>query len=319
MGYGNRDDFSARTRRRLAERASFRCSICDNLTIGPSAQTDDAVSTSGRASHICAAAPGGPRYRAMTAEERSGIENGIWLCAKHGDMIDRDTRTYSEDDLRRLKGLHEERVARQHDGREAAPSGHVGRGSARLAFEAWEAAFQPMLSAWEARRAWNGYSVSIPVELIERCAASAECIRDDSSDCAFQHGLRDPLLHFEAVASDLLSLLAAANPLTNGRKHQRMFESHKGDGNFLYLVDVDNLDLTVDRGDWIESEKCVVRELLFHLIAAANRIIIEANNLDIFSPLRPYANPGLSTPPLATAPYPGVEHIRRLAHQAETC
>ncbi len=317
MGYGNRDDFSARTRRRLAERASFRCSICGNATIGPSAQSNDAVSTSGRASHICAAAPGGPRFRAMTTEKRSGIENGIWLCAKHGDLIDRDTGTYTVEDLRRLKGLHEERVARQHDGREAAPFGYLWRGSARLAFEAWEAAFQPVLSAWEARRAWEGYSVSIPVELIERCAASAECIRDDLSDCAFQHGLRDPLLQFEAVASDLLSLLAAATPLTNGRSYERIFESRNGVGNFLYLVDVDNLDFTVDRGDWIESEKRVVRELLFHLIAAANRIIVEANDLDIFSPLRPYANPGLSTPPHATAPYLGVEHLRRLAHQAE--
>ncbi|KQN24707.1 hypothetical protein [Sphingomonas sp. Leaf38] len=254
----------------------------------------------------------------MTAEERSGIENGIWLCAKHGDLIDRDTSTYCIEDLRRLKGLHEERVARQHDGREAAPFGHVWRGSARLAFEAWEAAFQPVLSAWEARRAWDRYSVSIPVELIERCAASANCIRDDLSDSAFQHGLRDPLLHFNAVASDLLSLLAAANPLTDERKYQRMFESHEGNGNFLYLVDVDDLDLTVDRGYWIEIEKCVVREVLFQLIAAANRVIMEANNLDIFSSLRPYANPGLSRPPLAAIPYPGVEHIRRLAHRAET-
>ena len=316
MGYGNRDNFSAKTRRRLAERASFRCSICENPTIGPSAQSDDAVSTSGRASHICAAAPGGPRYGVMTAEERSSIENGIWLCARHGDLVDRDTATYSVEELRRFKELHEERVARQHDGQAVAPFGHVRRGSARLAFEAWESAFQPVRSAWEVQQACKGYSVSIPGGLIERCAAAVERIRSDLSEIASQHSLRDPLLHFDTVASDLLSLIAAANPHTNGCKYQRMFEAHEGNGNFLYLVDVDDLGSAVDRGDWIESEKWVVREVLFHLIAAANRIIMQANDLDIFFPLRPYVNPGLSEPPLA-GPYPGLERIRHLAHQSE--
>ena len=64
----------------------------------------------GRAAHICGAAPGrgSRRYDAsMTTEERAGIDNAIWLCADHADLIDRDEVTYSVDSLRAMKREHE--------------------------------------------------------------------------------------------------------------------------------------------------------------------------------------------------------------------
>ncbi|WPN47500.1 hypothetical protein [Pseudomonas sp. P8_241] len=43
----------------------------------------------GTASHICAAAPGGPRYdEKMTLDERRSVTNGIWMCRNHGTAID---------------------------------------------------------------------------------------------------------------------------------------------------------------------------------------------------------------------------------------
>lgn len=43
----------------------------------------------GEASHITAAAPGGPRYDpTLTNEERKSPENGIWLCKDHAKAVD---------------------------------------------------------------------------------------------------------------------------------------------------------------------------------------------------------------------------------------
>lgn len=318
MRRGNRDEFSAKTRRRLAERASFRCSICNTPTIGPSAESNDAISTSGRASHICAAARKGPRHRDMTVEERCGIENGIWLCAKHGDLVDDDKVKYTEEELLAYKRVHEERVAREHEGQQQTSVSYERRGSALLAFEVWREAFRPELSAWDARYAWDGYSVRIPLSLLQRCADAVECISDDVAASALRHGLSDSLTQFDMVAVDLLHLVALTNSETNGGKYLRMFQASQGNGDFLYLVDVDELDPSIDRSDWIESEKCLVRMVLYQIVGAANRVILEANNLDLFSPPVPYANPDLPQPPLPTEPYLGLEQTRHLAHHAES-
>ncbi len=62
----------------------------------------------GKAAHICGAAPGSRRYDAsMMPEERAHIDNAIWLCADHADLIDRDEVTYSVETLRAMKSDHE--------------------------------------------------------------------------------------------------------------------------------------------------------------------------------------------------------------------
>lgn len=54
----NRDDFNKRTRNDLALRASYLCSLCKCSTVGPSDEGKNAVTMTGVAAHICAAAPG---------------------------------------------------------------------------------------------------------------------------------------------------------------------------------------------------------------------------------------------------------------------
>jgi hypothetical protein len=106
----NRDDFLGKTRRALALRASYLCSLpeCRKMTAGPSAESPSAFAVIGRAAHICAAAPGGPRYCAsMSPAERCHIDNGIWLCADHAAFVDLDRVTYTADNLRALKQAHE--------------------------------------------------------------------------------------------------------------------------------------------------------------------------------------------------------------------
>ena len=96
MGRHNRDDFSELIKRKAAQRTGYRCSKCFRPTIGPSYESNEAVSNIGEAAHICAAAPGGKRYNpAMTPEERSSIENCIWLCKIHARQIDTDDVTYT--------------------------------------------------------------------------------------------------------------------------------------------------------------------------------------------------------------------------------
>ena len=75
-----RDDFSALTKRTLAARFAFKCSNpkCKKLTISPSIEALDKITSDGAACHITAASLKGPRYDANLAiEERQSITNGI--------------------------------------------------------------------------------------------------------------------------------------------------------------------------------------------------------------------------------------------------
>lgn len=106
----SRDDFPIKIRQALALRAGHICSFtdCGQSTAGPSDESQVAVTMVGVAAHIHAAAPGGPRYLAsMTTEERSSIENAIWMCAHHSVLIDRDETTYTHELLRRMKSERE--------------------------------------------------------------------------------------------------------------------------------------------------------------------------------------------------------------------
>lgn len=105
-----RDDFSARTKSDLALRASYLCSLCKNSTVGPSDEATDAVTMIGVAAHICAAAPGSGARRfdpTMSPEQRSHIDNGIWLCQSCGTLIDRDDARFTVAELHRIKREHE--------------------------------------------------------------------------------------------------------------------------------------------------------------------------------------------------------------------
>jgi hypothetical protein len=104
-----RDDFPEKTKRILALRAGYRCSCCRRLTAGPSEEGPMAVASIGVAAHISAASAGGKRYlQAISEEERSSIENGIWLCANHAILIDRDDSRYTIEALKEIKQRHEE-------------------------------------------------------------------------------------------------------------------------------------------------------------------------------------------------------------------
>lgn len=111
----NRDDFPKAVIRTLAERANQRCSNpnCGRATSGPHTISSKSIIV-GVAAHICAASPGGARYDPqMTPEERSSIENGIWLCSDHAKLIDSDEEKYTTELLKQWKKAHEDLISRE--------------------------------------------------------------------------------------------------------------------------------------------------------------------------------------------------------------
>lgn len=97
-------DFSPTEIRRLAEKASFRCSwpLCQTILIGPGAEDEDPSVTLGEAGHISSASKGGPRYdeNMDPTIRKSALQNGIWLCPTHATLIDKnDGSGYSREKL----------------------------------------------------------------------------------------------------------------------------------------------------------------------------------------------------------------------------
>ncbi|MEA1958545.1 MAG: hypothetical protein U9N44_02570, partial [Chloroflexota bacterium] len=67
----------------------------------------------GIAAHIEGATPPAPRYNPkQTQEERSSIENGIWLCQTCAKLVDNDEKKYTVSILKHWKDQAEKRAKR---------------------------------------------------------------------------------------------------------------------------------------------------------------------------------------------------------------
>lgn len=96
MKNDKRDNFTDAVKNKLAKRVVYVCSNpnCRKMTIGPDSK--NGINNIGVAAHICAAAPGGPRYdENMSEEQRKSINNGIWLCQSCAKLIDSDENKYT--------------------------------------------------------------------------------------------------------------------------------------------------------------------------------------------------------------------------------
>lgn len=103
------DDFSASTKRVIAQRSGYLCAFpnCMAPTSGPALEGSSSVNI-GVAAHITAASTGGPRFDpTMSAEDRRSAKNGIWMCATHATLIDRDVERYTTELLREWRDTAE--------------------------------------------------------------------------------------------------------------------------------------------------------------------------------------------------------------------
>lgn len=111
-------EFTQATKEKLAQRSGYRCSFpgCRAVTVGPSAEGDDRSASTGMACHIRAAATGPSARRVSTAsaKELKQISNGIWMCYRHGKLIDADEATFTVDQLQAWKGFAERRAELSH-------------------------------------------------------------------------------------------------------------------------------------------------------------------------------------------------------------
>lgn len=106
----NRDEFTRPTKRAIERQARGHCSYpgCRRLTHGATSNGKEEINI-GEAAHICAAAPGGPRYDPnMTPEQRRSAENGIWLCDVHARAVDSKESKFTVEELREWKRLTNE-------------------------------------------------------------------------------------------------------------------------------------------------------------------------------------------------------------------
>ncbi len=113
-----RAEFSEKTRRLVAQRSGYRCSIpdCGKLTIGPALDPTKSIN-SGVAAHIYGAALSGKGPRGSGGLSRIELEssqNAIWLCADHASLIDKNRGSdFTADILHSYKSLHETRIAHE--------------------------------------------------------------------------------------------------------------------------------------------------------------------------------------------------------------
>lgn len=161
----NRDNFSEKTKNQIAKRAGWLCSFpsCRAHTVGATADGNGEINI-GIAAHICAAAPGGPRYKEdMLRDDRSSPDNGIWLCQNHAKIIDSDAAQYTADLLRGWKKQAEAESLRRVVRGEAASAPVVVTDAdltARL-----RAAATKDLDVFKATAKWPRSSVPLTLEV----------------------------------------------------------------------------------------------------------------------------------------------------------
>lgn len=105
-----RDEFNIKLKDTLSKRVGLRCSNpdCRVLTTGPNSNENKSTNI-GVAAHITAAEQNGPRYdSSITKQERSSINNAIWLCQSCAKLIDSDPTKYTIEILKDWKERSED-------------------------------------------------------------------------------------------------------------------------------------------------------------------------------------------------------------------
>ncbi len=162
----NRDNFTPKTKLQIAKRAGWLCSDpeCRRPTVGATSDGDSEIML-GEASHICAAAPGGPRFDAgMSEAERRSAKNGIWMCKLHGTSVNSDDPKFTVELLRAWKKHAEEHSHRSVLYNEAARPAKVSEGELAQRLHAAAAAD---VDVFRRSERWPSTDVALTVQMAE--------------------------------------------------------------------------------------------------------------------------------------------------------
>jgi hypothetical protein len=232
----NRDDFTERTKLQIAKRAGWLCSYppCRTPTVGATSDGQGEINI-GTAAHICAAAPGGPRYDPnMSPAERSSANNGVWMCRDHGKAVDSPDPEFTVERLREWKKQAEQdswgRVLRNE-----ATRGPAVVGDAQLAARL-RAAAEADLSVFRRTARWPSTSVALTLKV---------------------DGLDDPATT-AALATAVMSLhdLILVAPPGMG-KTTTLFQVAEG-----VLANATGTPLVVPLGDWATERSALLGSIL---------------------------------------------------------
>jgi len=108
-------------------RSGNRCAICRNELVVESTTPDD-ESVVGEECHIVSGKPNGPRYLLdFPIEKIDEPENLLLLCRIHHKVVDDQTTSYTIEQLRTTKSVHERWVAATLAGEKEAPPIRIRR------------------------------------------------------------------------------------------------------------------------------------------------------------------------------------------------
>lgn len=97
-------DFSKKTKSSIEHRCRNKCSNPDCGKETTRISSTGMIYSIGKACHIEAASPKGPRYNPeSTLEQRKSIDNAIWLCSICAEKIDKDVEKYTTELLKKWK------------------------------------------------------------------------------------------------------------------------------------------------------------------------------------------------------------------------
>ena len=162
----NRDEFTPKTKVQIAKRAGWLCSDpeCRRPTVGATSDGNGEIML-GEASHVCAAAPGGPRYDpGMSEAERRSAKNGIWMCKLHGKSVDSHDPKFTVELLRDWKTQAEEQSHRSVLYNDAGRPAKVSEGELAKRLHA---AADDDVDAFRRSRKWPSTDVALTVQMKE--------------------------------------------------------------------------------------------------------------------------------------------------------
>ncbi len=166
-----RDNFTQKTKDKMARRVGCRCSKpdCGRSTIG-AASDEHGIINVGVAAHITAASLGGLRYDPnLTNAQRKHYSNGIWLCGTDAKMVDSDEAFFTVKKLHSWKKTAERRSFLEIVSSKPSPVGAllVDDEDVQTATDLLLDYSKSDLSAFQRMPGWPSHAIALNLKMVD--------------------------------------------------------------------------------------------------------------------------------------------------------